>query len=393
MLRPSLNFSFAAALFACALCCNIPLWAELTPTVTDRLERALSEPPPPPPPPSLLDHPEFWSEQLSKPFTERYAPAPKEVVDYLKWENVADGINTVPSSVSPYPPFLRLISGVLEGLPDEVKESVDNVFYGIFFVRGLGSTAYSEYLLNNEGTPAGGFIALDVDALERKANEWATWKESTAFSRMGKKDYHVAITIEEGREDNQQNALQFILLHEIGHLLADRVNAHPRWDKKLEEVQDLSPYSFAPLSWSIKRELVAVKRKKKELSIPFLSLFGKEEKKEMVSRYVSHYDGAFPEREDIVFYSKSPRLKRKVAPIVYHKLQQANFPSLYSAMDPYEDFAESYAIYVHTQLLKKPYRTRVYYEDVLVMDHSSCFDSGSCPKKAAFFDALFKKEQ
>ena len=56
-----------------------------------------------------------------------------------------------------------------------------------------------------------------MDPLKRAANEWATWKESSAFS--GNISYRLEAVIEEKESDDRIQAIQYILLHEIGHMV------------------------------------------------------------------------------------------------------------------------------------------------------------------------------
>ncbi|HYX34116.1 MAG TPA: hypothetical protein VE954_13490, partial [Oligoflexus sp.] len=53
---------------------------------------------------------------------------------------------------------------------------------GIVLIENLGSSGFSEIIKDEQGRPSAGFIVLDVKAIDRKANDWATWKENSPFA-------------------------------------------------------------------------------------------------------------------------------------------------------------------------------------------------------------------
>ncbi len=77
-------------------------------------------------------------------------------------------------------------------------------------------------------------------------------------------------------------------------------------------------------------------------------------------KLVSRYDASWPERRKISYYplkSKKQTVIKAVA--AYEKLSDTNFPTLYATTSPYDDFADSFANYVHVVILKKPWSIEI----------------------------------
>jgi hypothetical protein len=47
----------------------------------------------------------------------------------------------------------------------------------------------------------------------------------------------------------------------------------------------------------------------------------------------------------------------------------------------YEDFAEAFAIHVHTRLLGRPFRVDLYLGSANLGGFRSCLDTGRCPER------------
>lgn len=55
-----------------------------------------------------------------------------------------------------------------------------------------------------------------------------TWKENTPFKDSA--SYRLDARIEADSDDNRKNAIQYILLHELGHALTVGTDIHPPWN-------------------------------------------------------------------------------------------------------------------------------------------------------------------
>jgi hypothetical protein len=124
----------------------------------------------------------YWKAPLEKPLEQRIGPAPEELVTYLVLDNITQGIENTPQSMAVSDDLLGDVRTALAELPLPVRQLLSENLVGIYFVRDLGGTAYTDYVAGDSTRVAAGFVILDMDVLGRRiANDWATWKESSPF--------------------------------------------------------------------------------------------------------------------------------------------------------------------------------------------------------------------
>jgi hypothetical protein len=237
----------------------------------------------------------------------------------LRLDNQEHGWPNQPERVPLTPERQEQLQRVIRELPEKAKLFANEKLAGIFIVRDLGGTGYTESILDENRNPVAGFIVLDELVFGKKANEWATWKERSPFTHAG----DLKMTIEYAAHDTVANAIQYILLHEMGHVSAIGTDLQPRQDTTGGEDADPAKFAFSKLSWQRGPE-------------DFTTLPADE----------------FEERTKLQFYRGG--LDADV-PAVYRKLQNTSFPTLYASTNVNDDWAESFASYVHVVLLKKPY--------------------------------------
>ena len=292
----------------------------------------------------------YWQHAFARPVDERIGPVPPEVVDFLKLQNIADGFPEKPHAAPIAADFLRDLRAALAELPDPVKRRLNAKLAGIYLVDDLGGTGFTDQVYDARATAVAGYVVLDMAVLNRHiANSWATWKENTPFKAQP--GFRLAVEIETGANNDRKNAIQYILLHELGHVLAIGENIHPSWDVKPQDVRSLSAFPFAHASWTVKGD-----------------------------RYASRFDAAFPQRRKVVFYLE-PKLQAGQMPATYGNLARTNFSTLYAATSPGDDFAEAFANYVHTVLMKKPFAIRIYRDGTLVKTYRPCWEQARCAFK------------
>ncbi|MDH5753048.1 MAG: hypothetical protein OEZ59_11625, partial [Deltaproteobacteria bacterium] len=170
----------------------------------------------------------FWEQYFALPIEQRVNVAPKEVVEYINLDNRLQGYPEDTKLADVSGDFLGDVKNAVKGIPGGIANVMKGKLAGVFLVNDLGGTGYTEYISDEKGRRVAGFIVLDAGVLKgRKANEWATWKESTPFA--GDKDHKIEVVIERGPDDNRQQAIQYILLHEIGHVISVNETIHPPW--------------------------------------------------------------------------------------------------------------------------------------------------------------------
>jgi len=294
----------------------------------------------------------FWSDALAKPVEQRIGIAPAELVAFLNLDNMADGIGNRPRPPVIADDLMADAKAALANLPPVIKALLDQKLAGIYFVADLGGTGYTDYAKGGWFSRDAGFIVLDIDLLARQsANGWATWKENTPFT--ADPVFRLEARIESDDGDNRRNAIQYILLHELGHILSIGEDVHPRWDLPPNNDSSLASYPFASLSWQIDKA---------------------------GNGYTSRFDAAFPERKDIVYYFGA-KLDGRAMVDVYDRLLKTDFPSLYATTRPGDDFAESFASYVHAVIMNRPWEIRIYQDGKIARVIGSCWKEKRCKEK------------
>lgn len=302
---------------------------------------------------------EFWKDSLAKPVTQRIGTAPSALVEFLKLDVIRHGIPNKPHSGTVTAGFLRDVRTAIEELPAPVKTLLASKLAGVFFIDDIGGTGFTDEILDADKNPVAGFVVLDPAVLSaRRANAWAAWKENTPFdARPGIK---LTATLETERENNRKNAIQYILLHEFGHVVSIGGNLHPSWTIDPQDVPTTVNYPFFSLSWMVSH---------------------------VDDKYVTRFDDVFPQRRNVVYYFGA-KLGAEEMVKTYTNLEKTNFPTLYAATNPGDDFAEAFASYVHTVLMHKPFGIRIYAEGELKKTYASCWKQARCAEKEKILETL-----
>jgi hypothetical protein len=303
----------------------------------------------------------FWSDAFKGPIEDRIAPAPPALVEMLQLDVIANGYPNRPRTAPVEDDFRADLRQAIAELPDSVKRRLDEKLAGIFLMEDFGGTGFSDIVRNARGTAVAAFVVLDPAVLRKQtANGWATWKENTPFKPDA--SFTLEATIERAADDNRKQAMQYILLHEFAHVLSAGATFHPDWNLAPVNVPKKDRYPFFDHSWSIDRER---------------------------NRYESHFDRAFPERRDVVYYFGA-KLSGTTMPSIYASLEQTSFPTLYAATHPADDFAESLASYVHTVMMKRPFEIRISEKGRIVKRFAACWNEERCAEKRKILEAFLR---
>ncbi len=303
----------------------------------------------------------FWKGTLTRPVGERLGAAPPGVVEYLRLDNLLNGYPEKPRASRLSADFVADVRGAIADMPPAVRRVFNDRFAGVWFVDDLGGTGYTEMFLDPRGRAAGGFVVLDAAVLGKfTANGWASWKENTPFKAQP--EWRLEARIEPDSQDDRRGAIRYILLHELGHVLSINRGVHPRWDIAPKEVPESAQYAFFDLSWTIDRK---------------------------ANRYVSKFDGDFPARKTIVYYLGAKLGASGAAP-AYASLEETNFPTLYAATSPGDDFAESFVSYVHTVLMKRPWEITIRHDGKVVKTYRTCWEELRCAGKRRILENLLR---
>jgi hypothetical protein len=303
----------------------------------------------------------FWADAFKRPVEQRIGAAPPGLLTLLWLDVIAQGFPNAPSASTVADDLLSDVRQAFAEIPAPVKRRLARQLAGIYFADDFGGTGFSDVIRDSKGTPVAAFVVLDPSVLrKRTANEWATWKENTPF----KPDPRIALTatIEKPADDTRKQAIQYILLHELGHVLSVGSQVHPDWNLAPAKVPQTEQYPFFDLSWFIDRAR---------------------------SRYVTRFDDRFPQRGEVVYYFGA-RIPASGMGAVYDALERTNFPTLYAATHPGDDFAESVASYVHVVMMGKPFEITISEDGRVAKRYGACWSEARCAEKRRMLEALLR---
>ena len=298
-----------------------------------------------------------WSGAKDVPWEEKAKPASQPIIDLLHWDNERQGWKERPRAAGPSPELRRDLKEALAGIPTQVQRAVGSKLFGIYLVEELGGSAYSNSLLGADGKPMAGFVALDIGVLNRKANEWMTWKESSPYKGDA---FRLRARIENDADDTRVAALRYILLHELGHILAIGRKEVIDLDGSPGRFPNLFVFDFTGLTW-LSRD-----------------------------KFVTRFDGpSFPARGNMPYYASPDRARSSENMLGdYEALVKTDLPSMYATIHPHDDFAESFVTYVHSELLKKPWEIEINDARGPRFTLKPCWNEERCDRKRKVLESI-----
>lgn len=269
----------------------------------------------------IAPDPQSWKARQRLPLHKRILALPPEVCDLVHRVNLASGLDAVPVPVAPTPVLRRELGEAIAGMPAAVRGLVDPLLLGVCLGQGLGSSGITDIVVDGEGRILGCVVLLDMELLgPHGANSWATWKENLPF--LGGGEYTLSATIATPGQDTRSGAMQYLLLHEFGHVLTAGHSFLPAWWAPVPERQ---AFPWLDLSWGVDAD----------------------------GRFAPYASSDFALRGVVDFYGKH-KLGSDALVAACAGLENSDFASLYGATNPYDDFAECFASYVHRELLGQP---------------------------------------
>lgn len=304
----------------------------------------------------------FWQSRLERPLNERFEAAPADLIEYLVMDNEVNRFESRPVAAPMTPEFRATLVATIQALPPRLAGMVDDKLLGIFTVKGLGSTAYTDFVRDAEGHAVAAFVGLDVDALTRKGNDWLTWKESSPF--RADPTWRVEGRLAEEGNDTVDAAIAFVLVHELAHVVAFDEDVHPLWSLAPKLV-DPAEFPFMALSWGVTE-----------------------------GRYTRLAEQRAPLPGPIVYYKPSVERPTAAAALAYYDwLAATDFVTLYAATNPFDDFADAVATYLHTVVAKKPFEIRLYENDALRRTVTACWNEPRCAAKRRALEEILGLDQ
>ena len=309
--------------------------------------------------------PQAWTLRQRLPIHQRILPLPSEVCDFVRQVNEASGLAAMPAPVAPGPAWRRDLETAIRGMPERVLGLVDPLLLGVCLGRGLGSSGITDIVVDAGGRMLGCIVLLDAELLAAHgANSWATWKENLPFVPVD--EHRLAATIAAPGEDTRANAAQYLLLHEFGHVLTAGAGFLPKWWQVLGDEQ-AEDFAFLGLSWGLACSPSRAGGPRRR----FAALPGSD----------------FALRDRVDFYGNA-KLGSDAIIAAYAGLEESDHASLYGATNPYDDFAECFASYVHCALLGRPHIVEIQADGVALARLDGFWDSPRSAAKRRFMRAL-----
>jgi hypothetical protein len=303
----------------------------------------------------------FWKARFAQPVEERAGVAPPELVQFLALDVIHQAIPTDPRAANAHPEVLAEVRAALAGLPQPVKRRLSERLAGIYLAEDFGGTGFTDTIADESGTRVAAFVVLDPKVLEKRAaNDWATWKESSPFMPDPRHALHA--TLEDAAHDDRAQAIQYILLHELGHVLSVGEHFHPDWNLAPAQIPAGERDPFFDLSWGIDRAN---------------------------STYVNRFAEQLPEAKRVRYYF-GPKLAAAEMADTYRHLGKTAFPTLYATTVPGDDFAEAFANYVHVVMLHKPFEIAILEDGKVVERYGSCWDEARCAAKRKILEEFLR---
>jgi hypothetical protein len=306
----------------------------------------------------------YWTSQLNLPLIDRLGIAPNELLLHVASVNMLASNGDTPEHVVLPPDFVADVRAAIAEIPPIILKLLDKPLLGVYFARGLGSSAITDIVFSADGKMLGAVTLLDADAfLHRSANEWANWKENSPF--LPDAPYTIDVRIETPENDNRKNAIQFLLLHEFGHVLTAKSDFLPDWWIGAQKFKSTEEYDYLCLSWQI------------AMSGEIIPLLRED----------------FPNRKMISYYASEQSEQRQDGNMIqeiYQALEKTSFPTLYGSTNAYDDFAEGFVTYVHHVLMKKPFEINIKSHQETIMQCADFWSSQRARKKLNFFDHFLR---
>ncbi|AVV79281.1 Uncharacterized protein XB15_01504 [Leptospira santarosai] len=302
----------------------------------------------------FTDHPITRAERysVSKGWEYRISGLDADEQNFIREMNRIDGFSDLPQTETDLEFWKNRMRVVRKSLPNSVNTLLDRILFRVIFCRNLGSTGLSSFVYDGS-TPLGGVIFLDTDMLTQTANEWITKKENSPFVPG---NVQIKVKIESDDSNRIPEAIEYILLHEVGHILSVQKGIVPDFREKH---RNFSTFEFSKGIWE--------------------------------EENVSSWDSSFPLRKKIKFYSSKPIELSNNWNRIYPILENTPFPTLYSATNGDDFFADSFVSYVHTELQKKIWSLEIVQDEKKIYEMKNGIQKPRCKKQKDFLDRLFSE--
>jgi hypothetical protein len=235
------------------------------------------------------------------------------------------------------------VRAAIQALPQPLARAFDRHVCSVVFFTGFRVTGSIERLARD---PSRGIILLNIDNLDRSADSWMSFKENSFFAENA--GLGIVGRLSPADAESRRAHIDYVLIHELGHILDHVLGDNALGGSDLIE-------RFRQISWP------RTDPYRDSRLIPYADIRG---------------DAPLGDGE---------------AEALYDVIAASSFPSLTSAMNAGEDFADSLAIYAHEVLLGRPWQVEVYRDGELARRLDSCWNEPRCAEKRGVLEALLEQ--
>jgi hypothetical protein len=283
---------------------------------------------------------------------------PQELIQYIREDAERKGIAASPAATTVSETDLSQLKQILMRLPSPVMDLARSKVQFIGLVSGLGSSGYSHSTYSSEGIPEGGIIVFDQSILKKSSNEWFTERENTPFKCA--EPERLVGKMSRDRKDVLAS-VQYIFFHELAHVFSEGTSINPYLGAPAR-IGEIESSNFGKISWSVSDE-----------------------------KYVSKFDSKFQKRPFVKYYaSAADQLPCSDQEAIYEQLGGTDFPALYAVSSPFEDFAESFANFVHVAVLKRPFSLAYRSKHGKAKHYMPCWGNVRCQEKEAYLKEVYR---
>lgn len=317
----------------------------------------------------IVTQSKYWQKIKSRDDNGNYnLVATPEIINFLNIMNELDGYENKPEIVVPDKSWQEDVNQAFRSLPSKIQKLVEKWIRGIVFVKDLGGSGTAFEIKDETGKIQKIVLIFDVDAIDKNANEWCSWKESSPYKKTSL--MKLKCILENEDYNNRSNAFQYIMLHELGHFVYSDYKLNFSYFKKAKSQADLDEYEITKLSWK------------------YIAPYEGNADKHVISIF----DENFPERQKIHYYTDDPEIDLNEAIKAYENLKKTNFSTMYAADNYNDDVADSFVNYVHTVMMNKPFEIQITKADDVVMSYKSCWNEKRCQVKRKIFEQLIEDQ-
>lgn len=300
----------------------------------------------------------LWGDDWrDKPLTERAQILPADIAKSLRGGAFGDGVAGGIASAENAEYMLEDLRAAIDGIPEPVKRLVERRLIGVYLVQGMnlkdGSHAAGLTIetINFFRQYAGSVILIDAESTDSNPNRALAGLSFVPLDRYGY--FSLEPQLADSGSNDRITTLRTVLLHEMGHVIDTDRDIVPR---SFSYGPVAAPgCGFACLSWERR---------------------GRQRNGDQLRSAISQLEHGHIKEYVLAL------------PKTLEALKKSNFPSLYGAMLPEEDFADSFAMYVHTVMLGLPWEITFRIDGEIKTEIGSCFTEGRCPRKREYFDNL-----